>query len=82
VIWDVALVALVALLAVATVAVVRGGTLDRLVGLQLTNVLAALAAVVLAIATGRGVILDVALVLAVLALASGLAYARFLERWL
>jgi multisubunit Na+/H+ antiporter MnhF subunit len=81
-IWTGALIALLALLGAGTLAVVRGDTVDRLVGLQLANVLATLAAVTLAIVTGRGVFLDVALVMAVLTLAAGLAYARFLERWL
>jgi multicomponent Na+:H+ antiporter subunit F len=80
--WTGALTGLLLLLAVSSVTVGRGTVMDRVVGLQLTGVLATLTAVVLALATGRTLVLDVALVLAVLTLIGGLAYARFLERWL
>jgi multisubunit Na+/H+ antiporter MnhF subunit len=80
--WAGAATGLVGLLALTAVSVCRGQPMDRVVGLQLAGVLATLTAVVLAIATGRTIVLDVALVLAVLTLIGGLAYARFLERWL
>jgi multisubunit Na+/H+ antiporter MnhF subunit len=80
--WSVAVFALLVLLAGSFCAIARGDALDRAVGLQLANVLGVLAVVALAVATGRGILIDIALVLAVLGLASGLAYARFLERWL
>ncbi len=80
--WSVAVVVLLVLLASSFLTVARGDALDRAVGLQLANVLAVLTTVALAVATGRGILMDIALVLAVLGLASGLAYARFLERWL
>jgi multisubunit Na+/H+ antiporter MnhF subunit len=80
--WEVALVALVLLLGLSVLAVGRGDVLDRIVGVQLAGVLATLIGVVLAVATGRRVVLDVALVLAALTLAGGLAYARVVERWL
>jgi multisubunit Na+/H+ antiporter MnhF subunit len=80
--WEVALVALVLLLGLSVLAVGRGDVLDRIVGVQLAGVHATLIAVVLAVATGRRVVLDVALVLAALTLAGGLAYARVVERWL
>jgi multisubunit Na+/H+ antiporter MnhF subunit len=80
--WVVAAGALTVLLGVAGVAVLRGGALDRLVGLQLVGVIAPLVLVAVAMATGYGVLLEVGLALVLLSFAGGLAYARFLERWL
>jgi multisubunit Na+/H+ antiporter MnhF subunit len=80
--WTVASTGLLVLLSLTAVTVCRGRAIDRVVGLQLTGVLATLTAVMLAMASGRAMVLDVALVLAVLTLIGGLAYARFLERWL
>jgi multicomponent Na+:H+ antiporter subunit F len=80
--WSVTAVALALLLALTTAGVLRGGTLERVVALQLAGVLAPLLAVVVAITSGRGLYLEVALALAVVSLGGALAYARFLERWL
>ncbi len=80
--WTAAVTGLLVLLSLTSVSVCRGRAMDRVVGLQLIGVLATLTAIVLAVATGRSLVLDVALVLAVLTLIGGLAYARFLERWL
>jgi multicomponent Na+:H+ antiporter subunit F len=80
--WSVTAVALALLLALATCGVLRGGTLERVVALQLAGVLAPLLAVVIALTSGRGLYLEVALALAVVSLGGALAYARFLERWL
>ncbi|MFA9445312.1 monovalent cation/H+ antiporter complex subunit F [Egicoccus sp. AB-alg6-2] len=80
--WVVAAGVLLSLLAVGSITVLRGDTLARVVGLQLASVLSPIIAVVVAIATGRHVFLEVALALAVLSLAGSLVYARSLERWL
>jgi multicomponent Na+:H+ antiporter subunit F len=80
--WTVTAVTLSLLLALAALGVLRGGTLERVVALQLAGVLAPLLAVVVAITSGRGLYLEVALALAVVSLGGALAYARFLERWL
>jgi multisubunit Na+/H+ antiporter MnhF subunit len=80
--WVVAAGSLTVLLGVAGVAVLRGGALDRLVGLQLVGVIAPLVLVAVAMVTGYGVLLEVGLALVLLSFAGGLAYARFLERWL
>jgi multicomponent Na+:H+ antiporter subunit F len=81
-VWVVAAGALVVLLGGAGVAVARGGLLDRLVGLQLVGVVTPLVLVVLAVALGLPILLEVALAVVVLSFVGGLAYARFLERWL
>jgi multicomponent Na+:H+ antiporter subunit F len=80
--WEVLTVVLVVLFAAGCTAVLRGETLDRVVGLQLAGVLAPVTAVVIALASGRTVLLEVALALAILTLAGSLVYARLLERWL
>lgn len=80
--WVVLAGVLVVLLGVCAAAVLRGPVLERAVALQLAGIVATLLTVVTAVATGRRIVLDLALVLAVVTLTSGLAYARFLERWL
>jgi multicomponent Na+:H+ antiporter subunit F len=79
--WAVTAGVLAVLLLVGAAAVLRGRPLERAVGLQLAGILATLLAVVVAVGSGRRIVLDVALVLAVVTLTGGLAYARFLERW-
>jgi multisubunit Na+/H+ antiporter MnhF subunit len=81
-IWVLTAGAMVGLLGVASVATVRRSTLDRLVGLQLVGVIAPLALIAVAIATAQPILLEVGLALVLLSFASGLAFARFLERWL
>lgn len=58
----------------------RGDLPRRLVGLEMTSVIASLLLLTLAAARGRTSFLDVGLTLALLALGGGLVYVRFLER--
>ncbi|MCC6557778.1 MAG: MrpF/PhaF family protein [Polyangiaceae bacterium] len=62
--------------------VLRAGPGSRLAALDLSAVVGTLALLCMAEASGRSVYFDVALVSAVLAFASGMVFARFLERWL
>jgi multicomponent Na+:H+ antiporter subunit F len=80
--WVLTAGAMTGLIGLASIATVRRSTLDRLVGLQLVGVIAPLLLVVVAIATAQPVLLEVALALVLLSFAGGLAFARFLERWL
>jgi multisubunit Na+/H+ antiporter MnhF subunit len=80
--WVVTAAALVVLLGLATVGCARGRALDRLAALQLVGVVTPLLLIVVAVATGTPVLLEVGLALVLLSFAGGLAYARFLERWL
>jgi multicomponent Na+:H+ antiporter subunit F len=61
---------------------VRASPPDGLVALNLGGTIATLALMLLAEATQRQPFFDLAVVSAVLSFAGGLAYARFLERWL
>jgi multicomponent Na+:H+ antiporter subunit F len=61
---------------------VRASPQDGLVALNLGGTIATLALLLLAEATQRQPFFDLAVVSAVLSFAGGLAYARFLERWL
>jgi multisubunit Na+/H+ antiporter MnhF subunit len=81
-VWTALAVTLTLLLGATTIGVLRGGTLERVVALQLAGVLAPLLAIVVALTSGRGLYLEVGLALAVVSLGGSLAYARFLERWL
>ena len=55
---------------------------DGLVALNVGGDIATLALLLLAAGTGRPPFFELAIVSAVLSFAGGLAYARFLERWL
>jgi multisubunit Na+/H+ antiporter MnhF subunit len=81
-VWVLTAGAMTALIGLASIAAVRRTTLDRLVGLQLVGVIAPLLLIVVAIATAQPVLLEVGLALVLLSFAGGLAFARFLERWL
>ena len=61
---------------------VRASPADGLVALNLGGTIATLVLLLLAEATERQPFFDLAVVSAVLSFAGGLAYARFLERWL
>jgi multicomponent Na+:H+ antiporter subunit F len=78
----VATMALLAGLIPCGVTCLRGDVADRLVGLELAGVIVTLVLLLLTEAFGRAIYLDVALALALLSLAGGLAFARFLERFL
>jgi multicomponent Na+:H+ antiporter subunit F len=80
--WGLAAAGLAVAALPGLVLTLRGTTEDRLVGLQSLNVVVPLALVAAGMAADRSVYLDVALVVALVSLAGGLAYARLLERWL
>lgn len=61
---------------------IRPSPPDGLVALNLGGTIATLVLLLLAEGTGRQPFFDLAVVSAVLSFAGGLAYARFLERWL
>lgn len=63
-------------------ACLTGTNMERLLGLQLGQIIGVLILVALSEGYGRDIYLDAALVLAVLSLASALVFIRFLERWL
>ena len=56
--------------------------MERLVALQMAQVLTVLVLLLLAEGYRRAIYFDLALVMSVLSFASGLVYVRFLERWL
>lgn len=78
----VATAVLLACLAPLIVFSVRAAPPDGLVALTLGGTIATLVLMLLAAATRRQPFFDLAVVSAVLSFAGGLAYARFLERWL
>ncbi len=59
----------------------RGSTVEALVGLQMAGVLETVVLLLLAEGFHRPPFFDLALVLALLTLAGGLVFARMLERW-
>jgi multicomponent Na+:H+ antiporter subunit F len=60
----------------------RGDPVRRLVGLEMTGLIVTLTIELLAQATHRAYLYDLALAQSVLTLGAGLVFARFLERWL
>ncbi len=61
--------------------IVRGSVLEALVGLQMAGILQTIVLLLLAEGFHRPPFFDLALTLALLALAGGLVFARLLERW-
>ncbi len=59
----------------------RGSPADRLVGLEMSGLIAALVFVCLAQGFERAIYLDLAVALALLSFAGGLVFVHFLERW-
>lgn len=64
------------------VSVLRGPAMDRFVALQTAEIIIILTMTMMAEGYDRSIYLDIPLALAVLTLASGLVFVRFLERWL
>ena len=60
----------------------REATMPRFVALQVAQVIVILVMLLLAEGFHRQIYFDMAVVMAVLALAGGLVFARFLERWI
>ncbi|WP_162604877.1 monovalent cation/H+ antiporter complex subunit F [Geomonas ferrireducens] len=81
-IWLFCALALLLLMAPCGWLCFRGTIMERFVALQLAQLFAVLAILLLAEGYRRAIYFDLSLVLAVLSFASGLVYLRFLERWL
>jgi multicomponent Na+:H+ antiporter subunit F len=79
--WVLAALALLAGLVPCGWLCLRGDPVNRLVGLEMAGIIDTLVLLLLAEAFHRQVYFDLALALALLSLASGLVFARFLERW-
>jgi len=80
--WFYAAAALVVSTVPVWITVIRADTMSRLVALEVAGVMGTLILVCVAQGFNRPPYSDLALVLAVLSVTSGLIYARFLERWL
>lgn len=80
--WSLATLALAVSLVPAGLVTLRGGLMQRLIGLELASMIAAQLALVWMVAIHRPPFVDVGLTVAVLAFGGGLVFARFLERWL
>jgi multisubunit Na+/H+ antiporter MnhF subunit len=79
--WLIGATVLVLGLVPCAVVMVRGSVVEALVGLQMAGVLQTIVLLLLAEGFHRPAFFDLALVLALLALAGGLVVARMLERW-
>ena len=79
--WLIGATVLVLGLVPCAVVMVRGSVVEALVGLQMAGVLQTIVLLLLAEGFHRPAFFDLALVLALLALAGGLVFARMLERW-
>lgn len=80
--WSVAAAVLLVSLLPCGVGCIRGSSIDRLIALELAGTIDVLILVLLSQAFVRSIFLDLAVALALLTFASGLVFARFLERWL
>jgi multicomponent Na+:H+ antiporter subunit F len=79
--WLIASTVLLLGLVPCGVVMVRGSSVEALVGLQMAGVLETVVLMLLAEGFHRPPFFDLALVLALLTLAGGLVFARMLERW-
>jgi len=81
-VWLLASAVLLFALVQCGIASFRGGTMERLVGLEMAGMVVTLLLVMLAEGMGQVNFYDLALALALLSFGGGLVFARFLERWL
>lgn len=81
-VWIVTAIVLLASLAICLVRCMRGTALDRLVGLELGGLIETEILLILGEVFHRPAFFDLALALALLALAGGLVFVHFLERWM
>ena len=81
-IWLIATIALVASLIPCLVRCLQGNALDRLIGLETCGLIETEILLLLSEAFQRRQFFDLALALALLALAGGLVFVHFLERWM
>ncbi len=79
--WFAAAAALLVGAGVCLTGSLRGDAGDRLVALELAGIFVTLALLTLAQAYGRGLYVDVAMLVALVSFPSGLVFTRFPERW-
>jgi multisubunit Na+/H+ antiporter MnhF subunit len=79
--WLIAATVLLLGLVPCGLVMLRGSIVEALVGLQMAGVLQTVVLLLLAEGYHRAPFFDLALVLALLAFAGGLVFARMLERW-
>lgn len=79
--WLIAATVLLLGLVPCAIVMMRGSIVEALVALQMAGVLQTVTFLLLAEGYHRGPFFDLALTLALLALAGGLVFARMLERW-
>jgi multisubunit Na+/H+ antiporter MnhF subunit len=80
-VWLIATTVLLLGLVPCVVVMLRGSAVEALVGLQMAGMIETVVLLLLAEGFHRPPFFDLALVLALLALAGGLVFARMLERW-
>ncbi len=80
--WLIAAGAMLLCLIPCGIACLRGDAVNRLVALEAAGLIAPLTLLLAAEGFGRQPFTDLALALAALSFGGGLAFARFLERWM
>ncbi|MGI9103210.1 MAG: monovalent cation/H+ antiporter complex subunit F [Terriglobales bacterium] len=81
-VWLLAAAVLLFTLVPCGIAAFRGTPVERLVGLEMADIMVCLLLILLAQGMNRPGLYDLALALSLLAFGGGLVFARFLERWL
>ncbi|MGH9568959.1 MAG: monovalent cation/H+ antiporter complex subunit F [Candidatus Angelobacter sp.] len=81
-VWLISATVMLFALAPAGILTFKGSSMDRLIGLQLSSIMATLILMLLAQGFQRVPFYDIALAAALLSFAGGLVFVRFLERWL
>jgi multicomponent Na+:H+ antiporter subunit F len=80
-VWLIGATAVLLATAPCGIVLVRGSILEALVALELAGTITTLVLLIIAQGTHRQPFFDLALVSALLSFGGGLAFARFLERW-
>jgi multicomponent Na+:H+ antiporter subunit F len=80
--WLLAALAMLPAIATAGVVCFRGGTANRIVGLELSSALIVLELVLISEGFHRSIDMDLAVTLAFLSFGGGFVFVRFLQRWL
>ncbi len=81
-IWFVFAILLLLCLIPCGIVSLRGAVMERVLALQVTQIIMVFTMLLIVEGLHRPILLDVALTLAVITFTSSLAFTRFLERWL
>ncbi len=81
-VWMLASIVLLSCVIPCGITCFKDGPIERLIGLEMTGIIATMFLLVMAEALGRPNFYDIGLTMSLLTFGGGLVFTRFLERWL